>query len=441
MSDFPSRLSVGLIVCSLMKFQMQTKQANDINTIKVVQISSGDLVGRRFNGYDLQPYLKERNIESSQLVYWNKHSNATFVSKAFNYPGSRILTRAFMHLEQMLSMHARIHPHSWTLPFHEKVRSADLVHLHIIHDGFFSISALPFLTRRKPTVWTWHDPWMMTGHCIYPLQCMRWLSGCGSCPDLTLPFAMKRDKTATQYKWKQKTYKRTHAEIVVASHWMREMAARSPLATGFNISIIPFGLDLQRYKPADKFAARSRLGVLPGRAVIFIRSSATPFKGLSQFIKAIELLNPSLRLCIIAFQETGHFDKFIGRHQILEFGWTNDENLLLDAYAASDFFAMPSMAEAFGLMAIEAMACARPVLCFDGTSLPSVVFAPEAGLSVPHGDIYALAKAIESLVNNPAEALCRGNLSRVLAEKHYDIRTQAQATCELYRRVLSKHAK
>lgn len=410
-------------------------------SINVVQINSGDLIGRRFNGYDLQPYLQQHDVNSTQLVYWNKQSDAPFVSKAFNYPGSRIVTRGLMKLEQKLSMHARIQPHSWTLPYHNKVWQADIIHLHIIHDGYFSLSALPFLARRKPIVWTWHDPWPMTGHCIYPMDCVRWTHGCGSCPDLMLPFEMREDKTAEQFAWKKKVYSKTKAELVVASDWMREMVSRSPLAEGFNVTTISFGLDLDRYKPADQAAARARLGVIPGRPVVFIRSSSTPFKGLSEFVRAIELLELNLQLCIISLQETGHFDRFIGKHQIIEFGWSNDENLLLDAYAACDFFAMPSMAEAFGLMAIEAMACGRPVLSFEGTSLPGVTFSPKAGLSVRKGDVAELARAIEWLVRTPMECEQRGKLSRTLAEHHYDIRDQARLTANLYKRVLSEHKK
>ncbi len=410
-------------------------------SINVVQINSGDLIGRRFNGYDLKPYLRRHDIDSTQLVYWNKQSDADFVSKAFDYPGNRFVTRGFMQLEQILSMHARIQPHSWALPYHQKMRQADLAHLHIIHDGWLSISALPFISRRKPTVWTWHDPWAMTGHCIYPMQCTRWTHGCGSCPDLTLPFSMREDKTAQQFAWKKRLYAKTKAEIVVASDWMRQMVASSPLGKGFNVTVIPFGLDLGRYKPAGKTAARERLGIFPDRPVVFIRSSSTPFKGLSEFVKAIEQLDPDLQLCIISLQETGHFDRFIGKHQIIEFGWSNDENLLLDAYAACDFFAMPSMAEAFGLMAIEAMACARPVLSFDGTSLPGITFAPEAGVSVPQGDIAALSRAIEQLARNLVDCEGRGARSRTLAEQHYDIRDQARLTADLYKRVLSEDKK
>jgi glycosyltransferase involved in cell wall biosynthesis len=405
--------------------------------MKVVQINSGDLMGRRFNGFDLKRHLEQHDVESRLLVYWNKNSDAPFVSRAFSYPGNRYITRALNLIERRSSLHARLHPHSWTLTMHKAVQEADLIHLQIIHDGYFSLSALPYVTSKKPTVWTWHDPWPMTGHCIYPLECRRWQIGCGSCPDLTLPFPMKTDRTAEQFSWKQRVYSKTKAEIVVASQWMLEMAKQSPLAKQFNFSVIPFGLDLNVYKPSDKQAARARLGVLPGLPVIFIRASATPYKGLFEFVEAFKSVSADRKMCILVVQETGHFEQLRDRHQILEFGWTDDEALLSDLYAACDFFAMPSKAEAFGLMAIEAMACGRPVLSLEGTALPSITFAPCAGLAV-QANVRALAHGIDHLVSNPDECAARGRLSRTLAEQHYDIATQAQLTAELYRRVLGR---
>ena len=225
--------------------------------------------------------FEQFDVESKQLVYWNKKSDAAFVSQAFPYPGHRYVTRApsILLVVCQFSLHARLHPHSWALTMHKAVREADLMHLHIIHDGYFSLSALPYVTSKKPTVWTWHDPWPMTGHCIHPLECRRWQVGCGSCPDLTLPFPMKVDRTAEQFSWKQKIYSRTKAEIIVASRWMLEMAERSPLAQGFNFSLIPFGLDLNVFKPRDKQAARAGLGVLPGLPVILHPCPFVPIQG------------------------------------------------------------------------------------------------------------------------------------------------------------------
>ena len=405
---------------------------------KVVQISSGDLIGRRFNGYDLTPYLREHDVQSTHLVFWNKQSEAPFVSQLFPYPGSLRLTRTLNRLEDRLSTHAHFHPQSWFLPAHESFRAADVAHYQIIHDGYFSLGALRFLSQLKPTVWTWHDPWPLTGHCIYPIECERWLTGCGSCPDLNRVFSMRSDRTADEFERKKRIYERIDANVVVASPWMLQLVQRSPLTSHFKFHLVPFGIDLQKFRERDRAAARCKLGVLPGRKVVMIRAIASPYKGLENFIQALSHLGLGESLCIISFQETGHFDNFIGTHQIIEFNWSNDEDLLIDAYTASDLFIMPSKAEAFGMMAIEAMACGRTVICFEGTSLPSVTFAPDAGLAVPMDDNQALSQAIRHLLSNPNECELRGQRSRVLAEKHYDINIQAKSLTRLYREVAKR---
>jgi glycosyltransferase involved in cell wall biosynthesis len=111
---------------------------------------------------------------------------------------------------------------------------------------------------------------------------------------------------------------------------------------------------------------------------------------------------------------------------------------MLEAYAAADIFVMPSTAEAFGMMAIEAMACGKPVVVFDRTSLPEIAFAPAAGVSVPNGDAGALAAAIVRLARDADERAARGRLSRQLAEQHYDVRLHARRLADLYRSVKAR---
>jgi glycosyltransferase involved in cell wall biosynthesis len=402
----------------------------------VIQINSGDLIGRRFNGYDLTPYLNDLGVQSSHLVFWNKQTNVPFVQQLFPYPGRARLTRALNRLEHRTSTHARFHPQSWFVPAHKAFRTADLAHYHIVHDGYFSLGALRFLSWLKPTVWTWHDPWPLTGHCIYPMDCERWLTGCGLCPDLNRPFPMRRDRTANEFQRKNRIYRRINADIIVASPWMLQLVQRSPLTSHFRFHLMPFGIDLEKFRERDREAARQRLGVLEGRKVIMLRAVGGPYKGLPNLTKALSHWGAGERICIIALQETGHFDRFIGTHQIIEFNWSNDDDFLIDAYTASDVFVMPSKAEAFGMMAIEAMACGRPVISFEGTSLPSVTFAPTAGLAVPMDDNKALAQAIRHLLSDSDECELRGRRSRSLAEEHYDIRTQAKGLASLYRRVV-----
>ena len=131
-------------------------------------------------------------------------------------------------------------------------------------------------------------------------------------------------------------------------------------------------------------------------------------------------------------------DEFIGKFQIVELGWTNDEDLMVASHQAADFFVMPSTAEAFGLMAAEAMACGRPVICFEGTSLPGVTFAPEAGLAVPARDAVALAAAMTRWIENPEEVSKRGRRSRELAEAHYGVDLYVERLAAVYRSAVER---
>jgi glycosyltransferase involved in cell wall biosynthesis len=98
---------------------------------------------------------------------------------------------------------------------------------------------------------------------------------------------------------------------------------------------------------------------------------------------------------------------------------------------------MPSTAEAFGLMAIESMACGTPAIVFDGTALPETIGGPECGVIVPQGDAAALTKAIEDCLDNPDKLdRYRQNGLRHVASKH-GFEDYAQRHLDLYQ-VLAK---
>src|SRR5204863_79339 len=78
-------------------------------------------------------------------------------------------------------------------------KSADVVQLYNTHGSYFSHSALPVLSRRRPVVWRLSDMWAFTGHVAYSYDCERWRHGCGSCPYLTEDPALAGDAIALSY--------------------------------------------------------------------------------------------------------------------------------------------------------------------------------------------------------------------------------------------------
>jgi glycosyltransferase involved in cell wall biosynthesis len=98
---------------------------------------------------------------------------------------------------------------------------------------------------------------------------------------------------------------------------------------------------------------------------------------------------------------------------------------------------MPSLAEAFGMMAVESMACGTPVIVFEGTALPSVVKAPRGGIAVPARDANALQSAVEALMNDPVryQDLVRKGLE--LVQEEYTVEKYISRHLDLYSTLLN----
>jgi glycosyltransferase involved in cell wall biosynthesis len=249
---------------------------------------------------------------------------------------------------------------------------------------------------------------------------------------------MKRDNTAFMWKTKKQIFENCNLELIVASKFMLELAKASPILSRFQHHLVPFGIDLDKYRPKNIEEKRKALGIYPGNTVIFLRASASPFKGVPFIKDAINKLTTDKPLTILTVDSKELFADYLGKHQLIDLGWVNDESKIIDAYHCADIFLMPSTAEAFGVMAIEAMACGKPSIVFDGTSLPEVTFAPEAAISVPMNDSAALAEAMDRLIEDPAMRKEMGERARELADKHYSWDTHTQRVLNVYTDVLSR---
>jgi glycosyltransferase involved in cell wall biosynthesis len=406
----------------------------DKSKINVLQVTGYQSPGRRFNGLSLKPHLAKLGVSSKHLV-WEQDRQENDV---FTLQGSvvRKINRLTRGVERMLSLQSQLFTNGMHIKRMPEFREADLIHYHIIHSGFLSMQSLPSLTAQKPTLWTLHDPWAMTGHCIHPFSCQRWKTGCGNCPDLNIDFKINSDRTALNFQLKRHAYRKSNLELIVSSTWMESMVSQSPMFVDVPVHKIPFGLDLDFFKARDQAKAKARLGIDAERLVLCFRSVVNYFKGLQDIIEALDRLQVDVPICLLTLNNKGLVDKFKKRFQVVELGWINDDEVMRDTYDATDIFLMPSLAESFGMMAVEAMAFSKPTVCFEGTALPEVTFTPQSGVAVPARDSAALAAAIKRLIFDPNERLERGIRSRQMVEQHYDIRKQADRMNEVYRKVI-----
>jgi glycosyltransferase involved in cell wall biosynthesis len=191
----------------------------------------------------------------------------------------------------------------------------------------------------------------------------------------------------------------------------------------------------------NKKEIRKALGIDQDSFVMMFRQDNQEWKGLIYIQDMLSRLHTSFPITLLSVGQTGLMENFRGRYVIKEFPWVNDEKLLADLYASADVFLMPSVAEAFGMMAVEAMLSSLPVIVFYGTALPSTTFSPECGIAINRGDIAAFVHAVEELIHNPKEREIRGMRGRDLALKHYDLDTYHNTMLDLYRDIIVRRGR
>ena len=407
----------------------------DDKKLSVLQVTAWDHMGRPFNGYNLHRALMQRGHES-HLAALNTRMGEAHILRLGSLLARQADYRVFNPLERLLSLQSvlpQVGDSLLTLP---AFRKADVVHLQLIHSqSFLRLSLLPEISHRKPTVWTIHDPWIVTGHCIHPLDCPAWMTGCASCPRLDAPLALRRDTAAFHWRLKKRMLSRSPVTLVAASPWMADMLARSPLTAHLPCHVIPFGVDTDIFTPGDLKKSRQRFGIPPGAPVVAFRyrGLADPHKGGAMLKHALAALHHKGPVYLLVVE--GHPDlfpldpRFVVAHQ----GRVYTDRLMADLLRAADVFLMPSLAESFGMMAVEAMACGAVPLVSDGTALPSVVQAPEAGVSVPAGNGDALARSLERLLTDTVLRTAHRHACIDLVAAQYRQTTCVDRHIELYR--------
>jgi D-inositol-3-phosphate glycosyltransferase len=181
---------------------------------------------------------------------------------------------------------------------------------------------------------------------------------------------------------------------------------------------IPPGVDLGRFRPGSRAAARVQLDLPRDAVVLAFVGRIQPLKGPDVLLRAAaELIrrDPTMRDRLVVLVAGGPSGSGLAEptalHELAAALGINDNMRflppqgagLVEVYRAADVVAVPSHNESFGLVALEAQACGTPVVAARVGGLPVAVADGRSGLLVPGHRAEEWADALNAAIDRRDE--------------------------------------
>ena len=404
--------------------------------MKVLHINSSDgSGGAAIAAYRLHQGLISQGIDSRLLV----GSSQLGGDRTAVIPRQRKLEMLIGRLTWNLGFNDFNCINSFNIPEHHFCQEADILNFHNLHGGYFNYLALPKITEKKSAIFTLHDMWSFTGHCIYSDDCDRWQTGCGKCPYPDTYPSIRRDSTHLEWLLKRKTYANSNLVIVTLSKWLTDLAQKSILNT-LPIHHIPNGIDTETYQPLDPDLCRYVLNVPTGKKVLMFgaQSLSDPRKGGDLLIQALKRLPESLKAdtVLLTFGGGNIKSSDVLGMKIIDLGYIGSDRLKIIAYSAADLFIFPTRADNLPLVLQESMACGTPMVSFEIGGVPDLVRPIISGYLAKPEDAKDMADGIVQLLEDKDLRESMGQQCRAIAMQEYSLELQAQRYIDLYRKTL-----
>ena len=275
-----------------------------------------------------------------------------------------------------------------------KMYNPDVIHLHNIHGYYINIDVLfKYLkTCGKKIIWTLHDCWSFTGHCVYfdYIECNKWKTGCEHCPQKSeYPARIGLDKSKKNYALKRELFTGIKdMTLVTPSQWLADLIAESYLSE-YQTKVIHNGINTEIFKPTEsrvkeKYHCRDKKIIL-GIAAVWDKR-----KGLDSFIELSKSLDNSYQIILV-----GLCNEQIERlpRNIIGIERTDSVKELVELYTSAEVYVNLTLEDNYPTTNIEAIACGTPVITFETGGSPES--ARMFGVSVSKKNIEKLTRAIE----------------------------------------------
>jgi glycosyltransferase involved in cell wall biosynthesis len=189
--------------------------------------------------------------------------------------------------------------------------------------------------------------------------------------------------------------------LVANSHWLAEIAGRSPIAKACGgVRVVPPGVDTAVFKPQDKTLCRKHLG-LPADAFVIVTGGTSltdTNKNVPWLFEQLLQLPERRGVIVLAFGE-GTVPVPANLNVRFTAG-IRDRHDLARLLAAADVFVSASQMETYGLTLVEAMACGTPVVAFRVGGISEAAPEGQGAMLCAPQDGAALIKAIMKLRNS-----------------------------------------
>lgn len=315
----------------------------------------------------------------------------------------------------------------------------DIINLHWVCNGYLQIETLAKFSQ--PLVWTLHDMWPFTGGCDYIKDCERYKESCGQCPQLQ----SSRSSDLSRWVWqrKAKAWQNANLTIVATTKWMADCARSSSLFKNRRIEVIPLGLDTEKYKPVNRQVARDLLNLPQDKKIVLfgaITSTSYPRKGFQLLVPALQRLSASgwadhIELVVFGSSEPEKpIDLGFNAHYL---GRVHDDISLALIYSAADVMVVPSVQEAFGQTASEALSCGTPVVAFNATGLKDIVDHQQNGYLATPFEVEDLAKGIAWVIEDEERQQKLQVQARQKSLQEFAKCVQARRYLSLYEEIIS----
>jgi len=220
-----------------------------------------------------------------------------------------------------------------------------------------------------------------------------------------------------------------HRVIAVSQHTADHMMTVERAPPG-KVRVVHNGIDFERVRVSSPDApgrVRAELDIVDKKVVV-MAARMHPEKGYEPLLEALPSVRRRIPDVVVLVAGTGPFESryralsnLLGLEGAVRFlGFRRD---LPDVIAAADLVVLPSLAEAFGLVLVEALYLGVPVVASRVGGIPEIVENEVDGLLVSPGDRDALAGALvrvleDSVLRDRLAGAGRGRVARRFAFDH-----------------------